>query len=150
MPFHCNEKDCDCRRVLLAVHQANEAYGIFHAATISFGWEELDFYRTWGSSLFEEEQLRDFKGPSLEPLNHQSEYADLLLDIFKTQILDREYVKRLERQYAMVKYKVGMKLAPKVKNALGLNEPCPCESGLTFSNCCGKISIFKQRHTRRR
>lgn len=144
LPLFCNDKKCDCRRTMLNVLQVSPEFGVFHAATLSYGWEPLSFYREWSVGM-SDSVLAEFKGPSLGRMNTQSPYAGALLGIFEEVVLDENYSKRLQRQYAMYKYKQGMKLAPEILSLLRLYEPCPCESGATFKNCCGKTSSFTRR-----
>ena len=83
--FYCDEIQCDCRRVVLAA--ADEATGEM-VAWISFGFERDDPHR----------------GPFLDPLNPQSNYADEILALARQLLVsDKKYVARLERHYRMFK-----------------------------------------------
>lgn len=88
--LYCDEPGCDCRRVMLNVvsgrHRRREA-------TINFGFDPDD----------------DMRGPFLDPLNEQGEYAEQVLDMVESLVLrDAAYVARLERHYAIVKRIVGL------------------------------------------
>jgi hypothetical protein len=70
-------------------------------ATISYGWESLDFYRKWGGS-----DPVQIKGPYLDPLNPQTNYSSALLDLFRFLIQSPDYVARLQRHYQMFRESV--------------------------------------------
>lgn len=40
----CDDEECDCRLVYFDVLQIDPDYKPIHAARISYGWEDLDFY----------------------------------------------------------------------------------------------------------
>jgi hypothetical protein len=42
LEFYCNEKNCDCRRVIFSVTEAEQPNKIL--ATINYGWESARFY----------------------------------------------------------------------------------------------------------
>jgi hypothetical protein len=67
-------------------------------ATISYGWESLDFYRQWGGAGSDPAQI---KGPYLDPLNPQTKYSSALLKLFRFLVQSPEYVARLQRHYQM-------------------------------------------------
>lgn len=144
MPMYCDDKTCDCRRTIIQAYQVSPKECQFHAATISFGWESLDFYRKW-SHYLPDEMVLEFKGPALDRMAQQSPYAEALLRHFIINFLDDGYIERLKSQYAMFKYKKGMKLPPEVSKYLKIYEPCPCGSGKNFNLCCGKTGLFKRR-----
>ena len=95
---YCDEKGCDCRRVIINVIPANAPNKIL--ATINYGWEEQAFYVRW---MRDPELARECKGPVLDPLNPQSQYAPALLRLFETVLQDEAYVRRLARHYALFK-----------------------------------------------
>ena len=45
--LYCNQPGCDCRRVMIHVLRPETGWSKVWA-TISYGWESLDFYRKWG------------------------------------------------------------------------------------------------------
>ncbi len=147
MPMYCDDKKCDCRRTLIAVLQVSPEFRPHQAATISYGWENMPFYRNWGHGM-DEDMLNLFKGPAVDYMNQQSPHAGALLESFKQVALNAEYIERLKRQYAMVKYKQGMKLPPDLLKLLDLYGPCPCGSGNNFNVCCGKSGSFFRRFNR--
>ena len=92
--FYCDDLDCDCRRVLIQVYSPTT--GSTAWATINYGWETDACYRKWGHMDDE-----DLKGPMLDPINPQSPYADVFLEFFKEFLLDKKFVARLKRHYAL-------------------------------------------------
>jgi len=67
-------------------------------ATISYGWESLDFYRKWGAA---DSDPIETKGPYLDTLNPQTKYSSALLNLFRFLIQSPDYVARLQRHYHM-------------------------------------------------
>ena len=67
-------------------------------ATISYGWESLDFYRKWGGAGSDPIEI---KGPYLDPLNPQTRYSSALLNLFRFLLQSTDYVERLKRHYQM-------------------------------------------------
>lgn len=137
-PSFCMDKKCDCRRALINVLQVNPKYEHIHAATISYGWEKIGFYREWAYGL-SDEMLKEFKGPALDIGQQQSPYANHFLDFFKMVVLkDEEYIQRIQRHYAYVKMKQGAKLPKDLNRLIDYFGKCPCQSGKIFRQCCGK------------
>ena len=137
-PSFCMDKKCDCRRALINVLQMNPDYENIHAATISYGWEKMGFYREWSLSL-SDEVLQEFKGPALDHMQQQSSFASFFLNYFKDNILaDEEYVNRIQRHYAYMKMKQMKKLPKELNRLIDYFGQCPCESGKIFRQCCGK------------
>jgi hypothetical protein len=102
--YYCIDEDCDCRQVYL--HIRNDGTQEIEAV-ISFGWENVAFYKEWftGASL---QEVRDFKGPALGVLMPRGKFARQWLDYAKHWLKsDKAYVKRLERHYRMVKSTIG-------------------------------------------
>jgi hypothetical protein len=95
--LYCNERGCDCRRVVVQV--LRPATGWSKAwATIGYGWESNEYYRKRLGAMDSNEDLR---GPELDPLNEQSSCAPALLRLFRGLVLSPEYVERLKRHYQM-------------------------------------------------
>jgi hypothetical protein len=88
----------DCRRVLIQVISPQSGPKV--VATIGFGWEEMDCYvaKMHGNR----EHGQEMKGPALDPLNPQSEYALALLRLFEQVLEDDAFVERLRRHYQLV------------------------------------------------
>jgi hypothetical protein len=87
---YCVDPHCDCQRVMLNVLARWEAYEGYLAA-ISFGFDQED----------------DLSGPFLDPLNPQSQYAEVFLDMVTTILKnDPAYVARLKAHYHRVKQAV--------------------------------------------
>jgi hypothetical protein len=95
---YCDEADCDCRRVILNVMTAETGPKVW--ATINYGWESLEFYERW---MRNKEFAKECHGPTLDPLNPQTEYSRVLLQWFKFLIEDEAYVERLKRHYFLFK-----------------------------------------------
>ena len=94
--LYCDERKCDCRRVLLRVHPDGDISQML--AHINFGWESADFYRRWSKT--DGEMAEEMAGASLEFLAPQSRYADTLLDYAREELLsDDDYVERLKLHY---------------------------------------------------
>jgi len=72
-------------------------------ATISYGWESLDFYRKWGGTGSDPIEI---KGPYPDSLNPQTKYSDALLNLFCFLIQSPDYVERLQRHYQMFRESV--------------------------------------------
>jgi hypothetical protein len=90
--YYCVDPTCDCRRVLLNVlprRQMDKGY----LAAISFGFD----------------REAELAGPFLDPLNPQSKYAQVLLDLVITRVLEADpaYIARLEAHYRQVKQAVA-------------------------------------------
>ena len=132
----CTDKTCDCRRSMLNVEQMDPAFPKFRAATISYGWEPMSFYKNW-SPLMPPKMLEEFKGPCLDTHQPQSRHALFFLDFFKSMIAtDTTYRNRLKTHYAQFKWAQGAKISIQMKfDPLAL---CPCNSGAKFKFCCGK------------
>jgi hypothetical protein len=97
LEFYCDEPGCDCRRVMLDVLRP-ETGGSKIWATISYGWESLDFYREWVGAASDPLEI---KGPYLDPLNPQTKYSRALLNLFRFLLQSPDYVERLKRHYQM-------------------------------------------------
>jgi hypothetical protein len=96
LEYYCNDKSCDCRRVIIRV--MGQLSGDKVWATISYGWEDAAFYRKWSPGI---ENAPEWSHPTLDPLNPQSEHAKSFLALFGQMIQDKKYVRRLERHYKM-------------------------------------------------
>jgi hypothetical protein len=105
--FYCDEPGCDCRRVLIDVLRSDTGWKKIWA-TINYGWESREFYRKWASYVDDRE---DFKGPVLDMLNPQSQYSEVLLDLFRVVLGSPGYVERLRKHYAMFRESIDRKPA---------------------------------------
>lgn len=86
LEFYCPDPACDCRRVMLNI--AEEKDPDHFLAFISYGFDRDE----------------EMAGPFLDPMNSQSKYAEVLLELVKETVLnDPQYVARLERHYVLVK-----------------------------------------------
>lgn len=98
LELYCDEPDCDCRRVIIDVIARTTHSKIW--ATISYGWEEPEYYATWSRN---QEAAKGMSGAELDPLNRQTEYSLALLMLFEQIVRDEAYVERLKRHYQMFK-----------------------------------------------
>jgi hypothetical protein len=109
---YCNDKNCDCRRVVFNVvsrkHQAI-------MAVVTFGWEDESFYRKWCGG--EDDELGrmvidEMMGLGLNSASPQSDIAPALLAPIREVLQDPAYVARLKRHYQIFKEKVDPKHFP--------------------------------------
>ena len=142
---YCIEPNCDCRRVLVNVVDAERREQV---ATISHAFEP--------PAPPHEHEGQTF----LDPLNPQSDLSDAPLELFAGMVAaDAEYAARLERHYAMWKRIVNdpshpaQALLRRSRTGYGIlgdprpvrrggpevgpNDPCPCGSGRKHKRCCG-------------
>lgn len=145
--LYCDEKNCDCRRVMIIVLNKEQNRIL---ASISMGFDSRE----------------DDAGPFLDPLNQQSEHSKDLMALFLEVInADPAYLARLQRHYVMFKEKIDRKrysgapfetpgevervesfptppslprlgLADQGRPKVGRNDPCPCGSGRKYKKCC--------------
>ena len=97
LELYCDEPGCDCRRVTICVLRPETGWSKIWA-TISYGWESVDFYREWGGAHSDPIEM---KGPCLDPLNAQTKYSSALLNLFRFLLQSTDYVERLKRHYQM-------------------------------------------------
>jgi hypothetical protein len=87
--LYCDERNCDCRRVMINVLARHTGR---HVATINHAFEPPP-----KDELVPEQTF-------LDPLNRQSQWAPALLDLFVNVVLaDENYRQRLIRHYHMFK-----------------------------------------------
>lgn len=92
----CDE--CDCRRVFLQVFMNQKI-----VANIAYGWESLAFYRKEFKG-FDEKEIKELKGPTLDPFQFQSAISGGILKLFnKILFMDKAYLARIERHYNQFK-----------------------------------------------
>jgi hypothetical protein len=95
----CADPDCDCRVIYIFV--VSESLG--KLASITFGWETLEFYRQWMGSDRVDDHIRTLKGPALMSMTPQTEFADALLELVALRLQDSSYVDLLKRHYRQFK-----------------------------------------------
>lgn len=136
--LYCNDRNCDCRRVMFYVYSEKQKKNV---AVIGFGWEPEKYYRKWCPAL-RKEDIEEMIGPSLNSMSPQSEMAPVILDHVKSILeKDRNYVDRIIRHYNMFRKKIDGDKEEKpriISLKTGRNEQCPCGSGKKFKNCCSK------------
>ena len=97
--LYCDELECDCRRVILLVHPAEDMNNTL--ATLNYGWESEAFYAPWSH---DEKLAREMAGLSLELFGRQSAKAEIILELVQqTAMEDPDYVARLKRHYLQFK-----------------------------------------------
>ena len=112
--LYCGDKNCDCRRVIFNVVSRNRQRAV---ATVSFGWESMDFYASWVSrgkiktydKLDKDDQLAvdDLYGLNLNLLSEQSELAPKILKVIEKLLeVDDEYYERILRHYKLFRAKI--------------------------------------------
>lgn len=99
LEFYCDEVECDCRRVLFQVIRPDTGEKVW--ATINFGWETPEYYRTWSPDI---DMAHEMSGPSLDPFGPQTKYSAELLALFVEHVQpNAAYVAQLKKHYAEVK-----------------------------------------------
>jgi hypothetical protein len=106
LELYCNEPGCDCRRVTIDVLRPETGWSKIWA-TISYGWESVEFYRKWSAAS----DPRELKGPRLDPLNPQTQYSPALLNVFRFLLQSQDFVERLQRHYQMFRASVEKEYA---------------------------------------
>ena len=151
---YCDEKGCDCRRVVIAVFSEEEEDYVAH---INLGFDSDD----------------EMAGPFLDPLDPQGPHAEEVLAFFTDMInQDPAYLARLQRHYVLFKERLegrrytgrrfedpgrvmriaateppglpfaggaGLAFPPaqvRREAKVGRNDPCPCGSGKKYKRCC--------------
>jgi SEC-C motif len=158
LELFCDERDCDCRRVMISVFAEKQRRFMAH---INLGFDSDG----------------PMPGPFLDLINPQTQYASELLNTFTDMInYDPAYLHRLQRHYVMFKEKIegrryqgapfetpgevkrviaSSKFTEQLTTSLamaqsstatnpvtwrrrkiGRNEPCPCGSGKKYKKCC--------------
>jgi superfamily II DNA or RNA helicase len=95
----CTNPDCDCRTVYISVIAEKRSKVL---ATITFGWEPLEFYRRW-MRPGKIEDLIQLRGPALMSGAPQTEFSQALLELVAPGLRERSYVSRLKRHYRLFK-----------------------------------------------
>lgn len=113
LELYCDEEGCDCRRVLIQVISPQGGPKVW--ATIGFGWEAVEFYvaKMHGNR----EHGLEMKGPALDPINPQTQYAPALLRLFERTLEDEAYVARLRRHYQLLKDAIRQRRPPQSKRS---------------------------------
>ncbi len=133
----CNDKDCDCRRVMFNVTQLDIEPAV-HYATIAYGWEDMKFYKEWSYGM-PDYIIKMFKGPIDDPTLIQTKYSPAFLNLFKELLLpDKMYIERVKRHYFLFKLKLGGEAIIKLSKSINKSGLCLCNSGKKFSSCCYK------------
>lgn len=112
LELYCNEPGCDCRRVTISVLRPETGWSKVWA-TISYGWESVDFYEKWGGRHSDPVEMQ---GPCLDTFNPQTQYSPALLKVFRVLLQSPDYVERFKRHYRMVRDSVDSLETKRVEN----------------------------------
>ncbi len=93
---YCTDLDCDCRVVYIFVVSQSQQRQV---ASITFGWQSLEFFRKWMGADEVDDMIRDLKGPALMPMGPQSEFAPILRELVGERLQEKAYVQLLKRHY---------------------------------------------------
>jgi len=96
----CADPDCDCRVIYIFVVSESRPGKL---ASITFGWEPLEFYRKWMRADKVDDHTRDLKGPALMSMAPQTELAGALLELVALRLQESWYVDLLKRHYRQFK-----------------------------------------------
>jgi hypothetical protein len=118
--LYCNEPGCDCRRVMINVLRPETGWKKTWA-TIGYGWETADFYKKWCPL----EDPASLQGPYLDPLNPQSEYSPILLEIFESILESPDYRQRIKEHYRLFRDAVDKIPAGQAKDQRFAGAPRP-------------------------
>lgn len=100
MEMFCNEKGCDCRRVMFSVYYNNQKEPW---AFIGYGWESESFYRKWMRNK-DNATARKLMKSSLVEMAPQSIYARKILVLFDRVLLPQtSYLARVKEHYKIVR-----------------------------------------------
>ncbi len=106
--MYCNERGCDCRRVLFYVVSSRNDM----VAVVGWGWEDAEFYKRWIKED-DPEIIRGMMGPVLNPGSPQSDFAPAIVELIKDVLLqDEEYVERIKNHYRMFREKIDEEKLP--------------------------------------
>ena len=109
LEFSCEDLECDCRRVFLQVIAKGQPGKVF--ASISYGWEKESFYRK--RMPWDPDEAKGTVQGELDPLNEQSEFSEVFLDLFQRVVLDEPYRLRLRRHYQLFRAELARRQAAK-------------------------------------
>lgn len=96
----CADPDCDCRVIYIFVVSESRP-GVL--ASITFGWESLEFYRKWMGVDKVDDVIRNLKGPALMPMAQQTKFSHALLELVALRLKEHSYVDLLKRHYRQFK-----------------------------------------------
>ena len=114
--MYCDDDDCDCRRVLIAVME-NKVDAQEPLAVISFDWESLDYYAKWFNmgkktsyselDYLDKQSVDSMHGIRLIDTSLQSKFAPAILDLLEKRVLNDEfYLNRLKAHYKQFREKI--------------------------------------------
>ena len=95
---YCQQRIDFCREYLERYKDPSELN-----ASITFGWEPLEFYQKWMGAETLDNEARALKGPALMSMVPQSELAPELLELVIPKLRETAYVELLKRHYYQFK-----------------------------------------------
>jgi len=106
----CNDSHCDCRRVIFSVYMKGREEPI---AAIGWGWESREFYANWMKWEADPAEIDRCKGPELNPLSPQSEWAEGALRLCRDVLIqDPAYVERVKGHYRLFRERIDRGYVP--------------------------------------
>lgn len=130
---YCTQPNCNCKVAFLGVFwNANPKEDYVMLADIKYGFADKEYY-------IKRDEVENH-GVKLNYHAEQSEHAERILEIFKTNILkNKEFTKMIRNHYRLVRELIdGPTLEGNKERTIGRNEKCNCGSGKKYKNCCGK------------
>ncbi|MFC1652192.1 hypothetical protein ACFL3F_00590 [Planctomycetota bacterium] len=118
LEMFCNERGCDCRRVMFYVLFDQDGQGHLEAV-IAWGWENRSFYKKWFREN-DPEMLALLKGPILNLGSPQSKLAPALLNLVREVLLqDPAYIERVKSHYWAFRNKIEGRNIVEIKHRRG-------------------------------
>ncbi|HNV00342.1 MAG TPA: hypothetical protein PKK20_10420 [Verrucomicrobiota bacterium] len=121
LEFYCEDLACDCRRMFLQVISPTEPGRVF--ASINYGWEKESFYRK--RMPYDPEAATGLVKGELDPINEQSEFAELLLKGFQEFVLDEVYRLRVRRHHRLFREELARRAKGTARDSTGGNSATP-------------------------
>ncbi len=127
--YYCINAECDCQRIKAEIMQLDKDGEPINKpfAIINYNWLSSN------TKCY----------PTLDEESPQTVMSLRLLEVYKKFIHSDEYLIRIKRQYAQVKYLASQKLLKKqsleiisTNKNIGRNAKCPCGSNKKYKQCC--------------
>lgn len=119
LEFYCNERNCDCRRVIFHVVRPDTGTTVW--ATINYGWDSPEFYAKF---MRDADWADEAASSTLDPLGPQTDRSEWLLDLFRTCLQsDEAYVARLKRHYELFKQAIVDGRVPSETSEVAIEPP---------------------------
>ena len=127
MELYCNDRNCDCRRVMFDVLSKKRHQSV---AVVAFGWENASFYQKWYGGMDSSNArmaVNEMIGLNLNSASPQSEIAPAVLELIRWVLTDPAYVAQTQTPLSDVQRE-------------GRSEAFS-ESWLTWKNSCSGCKI---------